>query len=444
MTVRQNRAQSYESQSSHISAYSESSEYSRSTAPTVYSDRPCEVGKLRYSPVDGEISNELSEPEQYYGNDPRGSVDTYASTIPSQDDLPAVPSYEVPIDRGQIFPPTSIPSTPQEFAHLFPSQRRLLIRHDDSTVDGNMNLCIDTEIFEPRTKPQRISLFHLRLKDLHERETSLRRYCRDSGREVCHSGRMVHRPQSQRRPGIQRSLTNAMHTIGLNGLTLKGQPEMKRSNTFGGSGVNEEEEFSTTRQSQTSRTSAKVIQLEFSNYAHVNLISSGKKSSKRYDFEYWGIKYQWKREIRNEGDTTEISYHLSNASTSRVLAHIMPDMLTKEETREEEYKGGWIPPSSLWISDKRTVKGSPDLAESVLPNDAQCAIPLIVLNSVIVSTGLMVLVDDCIQCRWHSRRRVQLNVPVQASPKESGSYIGPRRLVDEVFHRGSNTRNRHE
>lgn len=374
MNIRQFRAQSYESQSSHTSACSESSEYSRSTAPTVYSDQPFEVGKPRHSSVTGGISNELAQPEEYRPNDTRSSVDTYASTIPSQDDLPSFPSYEVPLDRGQIFPPTSIPSTPQEFAHLFPSQRRLLIRHDDSTVDGNMNLCIDSEISEPRAKPQRISLFHLRMKDLHERETSLRRYCRDSGREVCHSSRMVHRPQFQKRPGIQRSLTNAMHTIGLNGLTSKGQPEMKRSNTFDGYGVDEDDYSGPTKPSQTSRTSDKVIQLEFSNYAHVNLVSSGKKSSKKYEFEYWGIKYQWKREIRREGDTTEISYHLSNTSTSRVLAHIMPDVLTKGETREEEHKGGWIPPSSLWISDKRTVKGSPDLAESVHPNDALCAI----------------------------------------------------------------------
>lgn len=69
---------------------------------------------------------------------------------------------------------------------------------------------------------------------------------------------------------------------------------------------------------------------------------------------------------------------------------------------------------------------------------------LIVMNSVIVSTGLMVLVDDCIKRRWHSRRRVQLNLPVQASSKQPGNYIGPKRLVEEVFHRGSGTRNRHE
>jgi hypothetical protein len=62
--------------------------------------------------------------------------------------------------------------------------------------------------------------------------------------------------------------------------------------------------------------------------------------------------------------------------------------------------------------------------------------------SIIVSTGLMALVDDSIKNRWHRKDRFQFPVPI---PSLSGSskggkklnmeYIGPKRLMDEVFHR---------
>lgn len=69
-----------------------------------------------------------------------------------------------------------------------------------------------------------------------------------------------------------------------------------------------------------------------------------------------------------------------------------------------------------------------------------CTIPLIVPGSVIISTGLMVLVDDCIKRRWHSRRRIQLAIPVKAATKQMGNYVGPKRLVDEIFNRHGDTR----
>lgn len=57
--------------------------------------------------------------------------------------------------------------------------------------------------------------------------------------------------------------------------------------------------------------------------------------------------------------------------------------------------------------------------------------------SVIVSTGLMALVDDSIRRKWHSRHHRQLILPLSPSLKMGMEYIGPRRLIDEVFNRGS-------
>lgn len=60
-----------------------------------------------------------------------------------------------------------------------------------------------------------------------------------------------------------------------------------------------------------------------------------------------------------------------------------------------------------------------------------------VVNSVVVATGLMTLVDDCIKRRFHSKQSTQLHIPLlrTSSFKMNMEYIGPKRLIDEVFHR---------
>jgi len=59
--------------------------------------------------------------------------------------------------------------------------------------------------------------------------------------------------------------------------------------------------------------------------------------------------------------------------------------------------------------------------------------------SVIVATGLMALVDDSIRRKWHSRRHHQLILSLSSSFKMDMEYIGPKRLIDEVFNRGNYT-----
>src|SRR5438045_7130949 len=103
----------------------------------------------------------------------------------------------------------------------FPSSRRLLIQHDDSTLDGNMNLRIETEHNGGKPPHQ---LFHLRMHDLKSRQFSFRRHCRESGREVCHCNRKLALPLVER-PGLQRSVSNAL-------ANLVSKQDLKRENSF--------------------------------------------------------------------------------------------------------------------------------------------------------------------------------------------------------------------
>lgn len=54
-----------------------------------------------------------------------------------------------------------------------------------------------------------------------------------------------------------------------------------------------------------------------------------------------------------------------------------------------------------------------------------------------MATGLIALVDDCIKRRFHQKQSTQLHIPLirNASFKMNMEYIGPKRLIDEVFHR---------
>lgn len=54
----------------------------------------------------------------------------------------------------------------------------------------------------------------------------------------------------------------------------------------------------------------------------------------------------------------------------------------------------------------------------------------------------MALVDDCIKRRFHSKQSTQLHIPLMrsASLKMNMEYVGPKRLIDEMFNRGSSPR----
>lgn len=162
------------------------------------------------------------------------------------------------------------------------------------------------------------------------------------------------------------------------------------------------------------------VKLEFSNYAQADVKRTGTKGNKRYEFEYWGATYAWRRIVQKNPQTKEVSYHLTKSSSDRVLAYIIPSPLTSAQAEEEHSKGGWIPPCSMWIADEDLVRGQKDVAD------------------VIVASGLIALVDDSIRARFHSKHAQQLVIP-----KLGVEYIGPKRLINEMFKReGSGQRSR--
>ncbi|KAJ5503188.1 hypothetical protein N7463_006062 [Penicillium fimorum] len=424
---------------------------SKSTAATIHSDRISQPhkGDWATNPAQKHTYRQEADAEvQYecYEVQPHSSTSTYASTTSSTAEYEPEPQPIEPAsppeghycvnERQEFYPLDAIPSTPSSFAPLFPSSRRLLIRHDDATIDGNMNLRVDTLVHLRDGSQRDVILFHLRMYDLLSRKFSFRRYCRDSGREVCHSARREVVPAHERRPALRSSWSSVFagfrpgsagghcppngelkrHDSGLGAGCAHGHGQTAREEVD--KGTVEEDELETEKEGQRALPIlGETMLLEFSNYAHVELRRKGPGSTKKYEFEYWSTKYQWRREVRKEGDLHEVSYYLVDTRTSKTIAHLVPDTLAPLEVVEEESKGGWVPPSSLWISDPEVYKTMPDVAD------------------VIVATGIIALVDDCIRRRWHHERRPSWILPAQYSLAKSLERMGPRRLIGQVLQR---------
>ena len=360
-----------------------------------------------------------SPSEETAASDPRSSVETYASTVPSIHELDnEPPEFELPSFQPQLRYPDDLPATPADFAELFPSTRRLAIAHDDSAMDGNMNLKINTQV-KHRGRIQNLTLFHLRMYDLKNRDFSLRRYDRGSGREVCHTLRKYRKSAAERPPALRRSWSSAIAT--LRSKSERKTPAPRRSDSgyesdlnYGQRCVNPGGDAKSRPQIPTNTT-----KLEFSNYAQVEVKRHGTGSSKRYEFEYWGIAYHWKRIVRKEGQGTHVSYHLFRAGNDQPLAHIVPDPLGAFEQHEEKLKGGWVPPCSMWISDERICHMQKDVSD------------------VVVASGITALVDDCIKSRFHSKQSHRLSIPMSKLSLDMDHVVGPKRLIDAVRSRPS-------
>lgn len=378
---------------------------------------------------------------------PRSSVDTYASTNASEEDLSldredSSMEYEynhippLPVYRREVVEHNVRPSTPQDFAKLFPSMNRLSIRHDEFTPDGNMNLRIDT--VAPGRKRTTVQLFHLRMYDLAKREFSLRRYCRDSGREVCHSKRKYDEPAPEGRPTLQRSMTSAIKTLGSaarpafkrssSGASITTGKETKRPGTSQSSYEGDDEfanyfsraaSFDSKKKALSSRPlPTNSIKLEFSNYARVDVDRRGGKNNKRYEFQWWGHKYSWKRVV--EKHLNVVSFHLIRDGTQTPVAHIVPETRSPNQVFADESAGGWVPPCFMWISDTSLIDCMTDVAD------------------VIMATGLMALVDDCIKERWQTKKIHRL--PVLGDVE----YVGPKAFMQQMLFRRNTSPEQHQ
>jgi len=351
---------------------------SRGTAPSSLYDSPRPSSKATNSRAPKFQSScyyeDLSPATSLY---PRSSVETYSSraSYDEEDDdefddaieYPEIPP--LPIYRHDIEDVNVRPSTPEDFAALFPSMNKLIIRHDDLTPDGNMNLRVDTIVYGRRKKT--IQLFHLRMRDLNKREFSLRRYCRESGREVCNSKRKYVDAAEARH--IPKSMTAAMKT-------LTGRPILRRMSTSSSL-------FSARSRPGTSHSStgtldelasnfdsslalehkqkprlvpSNIIKLEFSNYARVDIRRRGHKA-KKYEFEWWEHNYSWRRIV--DKITATVSYHLFRDGEKTPVAHMVPETRSPNQIAVDEHAGGWVPPYHMWISDQSLINAQTDVAE---------------------------------------------------------------------------------
>ncbi|KAJ6444885.1 hypothetical protein O9K51_03286 [Purpureocillium lavendulum] len=363
----------------------------------------------------------------------------------------ALPPYRtlIPID------PSLRPSDPYTFARLFPSLDRLAVRHDDATPDGNMNLRVETvvapaignghsasgvgsgpgPVLGARRRPATVQLFHLRMHDLARRDFSLRRYCRDSGREVCFSKR-AYAPSGV---GTSSSATNtfqrALRSVvkgpfrrssssssassasgAANGdASAAASPRNslafpRRPSTGGSTATTHTASSSCWSRRGSTASSASLSGKPLSGVAAgaaahpppqvlvptdtIKLDGGGNGSmsgaTKAYEFEWWGHRYAWRRAVDRALGT--VSFHLvRDGDEAAAVAHVVPEVRTPTQVYAEDRAGGWVPPCYMWISDPSVVDAMTDVAD------------------IIVATGLIALVDDSIRERWPLKK--QAHVP---------------------------------
>ncbi|EXJ91209.1 hypothetical protein A1O1_04319 [Capronia coronata CBS 617.96] len=313
--------------------------------------------------------------------DPRASSETYASSVASQE-ADSKPTTLCPPTRRLCYKSDAVGTTPAEFAELFPSTRRLLIQHDDSTPDGNLNVRVDTELLLSKGRKLKLTLFHLRMCDLGERQFSLRRYHRQSGREVCNSKRKYLKPAAKpSRPG--KKLGGALNIVSLKTVGVKGRPT-KISHEHQEDDSDDDLDLFTAQVGVEATIPTDTIRIEFANYAQVELQRSCGEEGESYDFEYWGEKYTWRRNVFEDESESVFTFELVNLTTGACLAHITPDRLSPRQSRHEATQGTWVPPCSMRIKERNI---SSDLGD------------------VIVATGLIALTDDCIRRTWPETHR---------------------------------------
>jgi hypothetical protein len=121
-------------------------------------------------------------------------------------------------------------------------------------------------------------------------------------------------------------------------------------------------DFMTELKAKSPSLPTNTTKLEFSNYAQIDVKRRGKKSSKRYEFEYWGYSYSWRRVEEKYSVAKSVSYHLHKGE-GPAIAHIVPELRSPAQVHADEAAGGWVPPCSMWISDPSVVEALTDVAE---------------------------------------------------------------------------------
>ena len=253
------------------------------------------------------------------------------------------------------------PSTPKNFSRLFPSNETLSLHLDGRNYD-NMNLCVATSTCGG-TGPY-VQLFCLKMDDIKKREFSLLRYHRNSGRKVCSTSR-IYRKHVRKRTRFRRSISSSLSSIhSLSSGRTRSTSSQKSSRCGSQSGADSEDFYSDSvpaygsavlnRSSSPEPTNQ--INMIFSNYTQVELSRKGAGKRKRYGFEYWGTRYQWKRTKKEGPSGTWLSYSLFQGFTQSSLAQIrVQPVAEKKEDAVNTIKES-VPPARMRITDERMIR----------------------------------------------------------------------------------------
>lgn len=315
-------------------------------------------------------------------------------------------------------------SNPSNFGDYFPSERQLLVRLDDVyTGDGYLNLRVDTEIIEAG-RPIHLKLFHVKICDLESREFSIRRYEGSSGREVCHTtrGRKDWRSPRDLLPGYtndhkqpsfhrvledsrayssahRRRASSVASASSSRASSLRSVPEESDIQDQISTHEEDSDEFVAKLRGET--LSTEKIKLEFGDYARVNM-SRKKRNISRYNFEYWGDHYRWRRKVSFKNGIGQVHFHLRRKGNRKTIAHIVQMRGPQYQGKDAEWAGHWIPPCLMQIADETVINNLSDIAD------------------VLVCIGLVALIDSCIPTRSSTRRKRAL----PTFPGPNVDYLG--------------------
>lgn len=426
MYIHQSRQNTQSSTNSTWSRTSDGSGVSRSSTATSFDD---DLDKAYYSsdhPTPIPLERTKKHYHQQYDDGVSVSVHSFYSEdrnyFGEPEDVEYI-SYQPEYESTSSSSINAIPTDSSSFAALFPTDKRINIQHPDTT-DGNGSLVLSREVSGGHGKVN-MELFHLRVKDMSERKFSLRRYCRDSERELCKSY-ICNEPPLGQRPTLSRSVSNALSALkrtnsdsshksqkstasqkSIDNMKLVRQDSGYETQSDCESDIEEEEEEEHVAPTLGPKNT---IKLEFGNYMRMEVERSTDvaPAKKHWDFEYWGNKYSWRRESKQDAVLGKsYSYFLQERKNGREMARIISQPRTKKEQKAEQAMGGWVPPCTLIIHDEEALTKA-ELAD------------------VCVATGMMVLVDDC--CRRREKQQ-----KAAGKPKYAVEFVTPKKMVEHMM-----------
>ena len=269
-------------------------------------------------------------------------------------------------------------TTADTFKTFFPSKRMLQIFHENTTVDAHkrMNLRVVTEGLPlDDGRKTLFQLFHVQIFDVKQRKFSLRRYCRDSEWEICHTKREPIESMDMSasldmfRDFLDWLDSNSSQVNSINSNLLERPRKVENTmstnqQTHHDSSSFEEENKGLSSKVTTMSSKRSTIRLEFSNHAEVYLTLLVEGSKRSYEFANMGCVYTWKNVRRKVGGNIEVLFQLVRKGNVDSIAHILPKSKNRTPARiVADFTVPLVPPHNMWISDMSIVDDPTNIAE---------------------------------------------------------------------------------